>query len=136
MLDEDNVLVQSYRMVRDTYCQHGIQDFKLRLIRNRSSDGRQYNLPSCSEVAALLIQPSTHVETHRDIIIEHKASGLQRITELHSSFMALQYPLLFPYGENGFRLGISHHNPENGKKLQTRNSYNEGVLCFSLTTKS
>lgn len=26
--------------------------------------------------------------------------------------MALQYPLLFPYGEDGYRIGISHRNPE------------------------
>ncbi|XP_073225646.1 uncharacterized protein [Cicer arietinum] len=28
--------------------------------------------------------------------------------------MALQYPLLFPYGEDGYRIGISHRNPETG----------------------
>ncbi|KAL4609927.1 hypothetical protein ACB092_08G015800 [Castanea dentata] len=32
--------------------------------------------------------------------------GLHRINELPPSYMALQYPLLFPYGEDGFRLGI------------------------------
>ena len=38
--------------------------------------------------------------------MELKEGGLHRINELHPSYMALQYPLLFPYGEDGFRLGI------------------------------
>ena len=38
----------------------------------------------------------------RDIIIETKGSGLKRINVNHPSYMALQYPLLFPYGEDGF----------------------------------
>ena len=38
--------------------------------------------------------------------MELKEGGLHRINELHSSYMALQYPLLFPYDEDGFRIGI------------------------------
>lgn len=121
MLDEHNVLVQSFRMARDKYRNHGVQELKLRLIGNRLTEGRQYNLPSCSEVAALLVEQHSNEESHRDIIVEHKTTGLQRITELHPSFMALQYPLLFPYGEDGYRMGISHRNPETGRcyKQQT-----------------
>jgi len=37
----------------------------------------------------------------RDIIVETQHGQLQRIHELHSSCLALQYPLLFPYGEDG-----------------------------------
>lgn len=118
MLDEHNVLVQSFRMVRDKYREEGVHDLKLRLIANRFTDGRQYNLPSCSEVAALLVEQSSRGESHRDIIVQHKMAGLQRITELHPSFMALQYPLLFPYGEDGYRMGISHCNPETGKRYK------------------
>lgn len=29
-----------------------------------------------------------------------------RINEIHASYLALQYPLLFTYGEDGFKLGI------------------------------
>ena len=42
--------------------------------------------------------------------MELKGGGLHRINELHPSYMALQYPLLFPYGEDGFRLGILCRN--------------------------
>nr|XP_027186631.1 uncharacterized protein LOC105851205 isoform X3 [Cicer arietinum] len=114
MLDNHNVLVKSFRMVRDKYDHHDVGELKLRLLSNRLTDGRQNNLPCCSEVAALLVDESSNEESHRVIIVEHKTIGLQRIKELHPSFMALQYPLLFPYGEDGYRIGISHRNPETG----------------------
>ncbi|XP_072064478.1 uncharacterized protein [Arachis hypogaea] len=116
MFDEHNVLVQSFRMARDKHQEDGIRDFKLRLISKKVTDGRQYNLPSSSEVATLLVDQYTNEEEcHRDIVIEHKKTGLQRITEIHPSFMALQYPLLFSYGEDGFRTGISHFNRRIGR---------------------
>jgi len=40
----------------------------------------------------------------RDIIIKNRSSGLHSISELHLAYLPLQYPLLFPYGEDGFWL--------------------------------
>ncbi|XP_024009422.1 uncharacterized protein LOC112084504 [Eutrema salsugineum] len=42
----------------------------------------------------------------RDIVIESMSGRWKRISELHPAYLPLQYPLLFPYGEDGFRLGI------------------------------
>jgi hypothetical protein len=42
----------------------------------------------------------------RDIIVEFKDMGLQRISDIHPRLMSLQYPLLFPFGEDGFPLQI------------------------------
>lgn len=39
-----------------------------------------------------------------------KKLGPQRISDLHPSLMAMQYPLLFPHGEDGYRLRILHRN--------------------------
>ncbi|KAL6503111.1 hypothetical protein OROHE_023740 [Orobanche hederae] len=44
----------------------------------------------------------------RDVIIETRTGLLKRISELHPSYLSLQYPLLFPYGEDGYRVGIQH----------------------------
>ena len=44
----------------------------------------------------------------RDVIIEHNHDGLQLISDLHRSFMTLQYPLLFLYGEACFHLTIPY----------------------------
>ncbi|XP_074318232.1 uncharacterized protein LOC141655028 [Silene latifolia] len=77
-------------------------------VIRRSSDGRTYNLPTVSEVAALIegdIGP--HMEK-RDIIVRRSCGGLQRISELHPLYTLLQYPLLIPSGEDGYRPGILH----------------------------
>ena len=59
----------------------------------------------------------------RDIIVSTKQKGLQRISIFHPAYMPLQYPLLFPYGERGFQLGITYHSDKkekgNGKKMNT-----------------
>ncbi|CAN6546421.1 unnamed protein product [Malus baccata var. baccata] len=54
--------------------------------------------------------------TERDIVVEHRTDGLQRITKLHPKYMALQYPLLFPYGEDGYRKGLPWNPNFRGKK--------------------
>ncbi|KAK9050845.1 hypothetical protein SSX86_030188 [Deinandra increscens subsp. villosa] len=110
MLDQHNSLVRAFRMAKDRFAESSMQPVTLRLIGTRSKDGRQYNLPTVNEVAALI--PGSSVPTHsRDVLIEERGTGVvKRISELHPSFMALQYPLLFPYGEDGFHLNIPLSN--------------------------
>ncbi|CAN6697011.1 unnamed protein product [Malus baccata var. baccata] len=57
--------------------------------------------------------------TERDIIVENRTHGLQRITKLHPKYMALQYPLLFPYGEDGYKKGLPWNPDYKGKKPKT-----------------
>ncbi|XP_052622519.1 uncharacterized protein LOC128127849 [Lactuca sativa] len=107
MLDSNNVLVRSYRMVRDTFKKNPEVDMKLRLIERREQDGT-YNLPTASEVAALIIGDISDSIEKRDIIVQTKNGCLQRISELHPSYLPLQYPLLFPYGDDGYSVDILH----------------------------
>uniref|UniRef100_A0A2N9IMI8 ATP-dependent DNA helicase n=1 Tax=Fagus sylvatica TaxID=28930 RepID=A0A2N9IMI8_FAGSY len=118
MLDENNILVQSFRMARDRFQGSQVRDFKLRLIGTRSTDGREHNLPSASEIAAIIIGDFDPESGYRDIIVESKEGHLKRINELHPSFMPMQYPLLFPYGEDGFRLGILYREIDGRKKTK------------------
>ncbi|KAD4385890.1 hypothetical protein E3N88_26059 [Mikania micrantha] len=55
MLDSNNELVKCYRMVRHSFKENEHLDLKLRLIAKRQKNGRTYNLPTASEVAALTI---------------------------------------------------------------------------------
>ncbi|KAJ9541777.1 hypothetical protein OSB04_028283 [Centaurea solstitialis] len=108
MLDSQNVLVKSYRMARDCFQSNPNVELKLRLIGKRQKDGKTYNLPSASEVAALIVGDIGNTTEKRDIIVEHQTGRLQQISELHPSYLPLQYPLLFPYGEDGYRVDIPH----------------------------
>ncbi|CAH1414995.1 unnamed protein product [Lactuca virosa] len=108
MLDSNNALVKSYRMVRDTLHENPFVNLKLKLIGKREQDGRTYNLPTSSEVAALVVGDFCDSIEKRDIAVQTSSGLLQRISELHPSYLALQYPLLFPYGDDGYRVDILH----------------------------
>jgi hypothetical protein len=100
MLDQHNVHAKVFRMAQDKLKEGNTQDLKLRLIHDRKTDGRIYNLPTVSEVAELIVGDVDHGET-RDIIIEEHSGKLERIDEFHSAYLAYQYPLIFPYGDDG-----------------------------------
>lgn len=89
MLDESNLLVKNFRMARDHFSGGNTHHLRLRLIGSRSTDGRVQNLPTCSKIAAIVIGDIGLDNTHRDIIVDYKEGGLQRINELHLSYMAL-----------------------------------------------
>ena len=53
-----------------------------------------------------------------DIIVEHRSQGLKRVSVEHPSLMALQYPLMFLYDEDGYQPHISYATESPwGKKL-------------------
>ncbi|KAI9178604.1 hypothetical protein LWI28_028422 [Acer negundo] len=104
-------------MARDHFKASEFILIRLRLMRSRSNDSNVYNLPTRSEVATLIVGDLDD-NVMRDIIVEHKSDGLQRISELHPSFMAMQYPLLFPYGEDSFQLGIKYITNDGKRKTK------------------
>ncbi|XP_020265198.1 uncharacterized protein LOC109840825 [Asparagus officinalis] len=106
MLDQCNVLVQSFRMVRDRVKENELLTVQLIIKSLRSGDGRMQNMPTVSEIAGLIVGDIDETIAVRDIVVYDCKLGLSRISDLHPSFMAMQYPLLFPYGEDGFRLGV------------------------------
>lgn len=109
MLDEHNTHAKSFRMARDRLQGVNVQNMKLKLISERSTDGRIYNQPSVSEVAALIVG-DVDTATPRDIIMEYRSGNLKRINELHTSYLGYQYPLLFPFGEDGYRQDVLHRD--------------------------
>nr|GEZ96520.1 AT hook motif-containing protein, putative [Tanacetum cinerariifolium] len=88
-------------MASDWYHSHTSVNVELRLLSERTSS-RQYNSPTIAEDAALITNDFGDGEPTRDIVVNKKDSGPKKILELHPSYMALQYPLLFLYGEDGF----------------------------------
>jgi len=115
MLDAHNVHTKSFRMAKDRYKDQPYQDLKLRLISDRAKDGRIYNIPKVSEVAALIVG-DVDTTSPRDIILENRSGKLQRINELHPSYLGYQYPLLFPYGEDGYREDVAHRDHAHKKR--------------------
>ncbi|KAL6552617.1 hypothetical protein OROHE_007981 [Orobanche hederae] len=119
MLDDNNSLVKSFRMVRERFQSDSDIRLRLKLIGEREFDGRIYNLPTVGEVAALIVGDFDESFNQRDVIIETRTSLLKRISELHPSYLSLQYPLLFPYGEDGYRVGIQHSDASSDPRTKT-----------------
>ena len=99
MLDHHNHYAQKFRMARDKLQSAALPDLKIKLISQRQTDGRLYNLPTTTEVATLIVGDE-HAADKRDIIIEKQSVPLKRIHELHPAYLPLQYPLLYPKGED------------------------------------
>jgi len=55
MLDEHNVHAKSFRMATDRYREQQFDKLNLRLIVDRTKDGRIYNIPNVSKVATLIV---------------------------------------------------------------------------------
>jgi hypothetical protein len=130
-------------MVRERLNQGNVNNLKLRLISQRYTDGRIYNQPTVSEVAALIVG-DVDTASKRDIVIETQYGKLQRIDEFHASYLAYQYPLIFPYGEDGYRRDVPHRDEGNSKsrkrnwlsirewfafRIQSRTKEAQTLLC-------
>lgn len=71
----------------------------------------RFNTPTIDEVAIIIVGEGFQP---RDIVL-HRCSGeLQRVSETHRCYDALQYPLLFWDGQDGYHLNIKMINPSNG----------------------
>lgn len=114
MLDSVNEYAKTYRFIRDKFKEGDQPTIRLRILRKRSSDGRRYNLPTSSEVAALIVGDFDASDCDRDVIVEERSGLLQRISVFEPAYFPLQYPLLFPRGEDGYRKDIEY-NPTDGK---------------------
>ncbi|KAL5137857.1 Replication protein A DNA-binding subunit B [Glycine soja] len=118
MLDEHNSHAKSFRMASDRLANDEANNIKLQLIVARGKDGHVYNMPNVPEIAALIVG-NFHLGSKRDIIVETQNGELQRIHELHPSYLPLQYPLLLPYGEDGYRADILHRYTSSNKKRKS-----------------
>ncbi|XP_031091157.1 uncharacterized protein LOC115996159 [Ipomoea triloba] len=106
VLDHYNVLVKSFRMAKSFIDSNPQAEIKMGLIGRRNTDARTYSLPTASEVAALIVGDLDPTMGERDILVETRTGVLKRISELNPAYLPLQYPILFPYGEDGFREDI------------------------------
>jgi len=118
MLDSCNEYVKTYRTIRDKYQDGESNQIRLRILGKRNSDGRRYNLPTSSEVAALIVGDFDSADCERDVIVEERSGLLKRISILEPSYFPLQYPLLLPRGEDGYRTDIEYDETDTKSKIQ------------------
>ena len=95
-------------------------DHKIIIRADRTPVGehqRCINSPATDEVAVLIAAPEG--ASRRDIVLEWQDAaegrgGIKRIHELNPAYDPLQYPILFPYGEDGYTTDLPRNDPETG----------------------
>ncbi|WVZ80033.1 LOW QUALITY PROTEIN: hypothetical protein U9M48_027548, partial [Paspalum notatum var. saurae] len=122
MLDQYNPLVKTFRHARDLLKEHNGIDVSIRIIGADKGDLVQYEMPHTEKLAMLIVGELNLEKYKRDIIVSNKNKELQRISIFHPAYIALQYPLLFPYGERGFQLGINYHMTQNTNRKKRKRS--------------
>ncbi|CAN1293758.1 hypothetical protein LINPERPRIM_LOCUS22168 [Linum perenne] len=110
MFDENNVLVKVFRYARDRLNANDLHNVKIKLLAKRISDGREYDLPAVDELAILVVDETGGVTHQPDVMVQHLSNEMERVSFYHPSLMALQYPILFPYGEDGWHPTIMLRN--------------------------
>ena len=118
MVDAHNELVKAFRMSRDRFEATNFVPVSIRLIGTWKKDPAVYNLSTASEVVVLIVGDMWDTSLTRDVVVERKSTGLQRINKLHPAFMAMQYALLFPYGEDDLQIGIKYCYNEGRRQTQ------------------
>lgn len=87
MLDENNVLVKSFRMAKDKMHDEVGSKVKLKLIGRKSGDAITYNLTLVSEVVALVVGDFDESLSERDKVVETQAGVLKHINELNLTYL-------------------------------------------------
>ena len=112
LLHEHNELVRLFKIALDTMY---TDDHKIVIRADKRPAGghaRQFNAPTINEVAVVIV--GENVDS-RDIILKRRNGGqLQRVSETHRSYDALQYPLMLYRGEDGYHLNIKMVDPITG----------------------
>ena len=101
MLHAVNPYVHVFRQIVNVLRENSVANLKFVIIRAHNE--RQYATPTASEIAVLMVGDGQEIEpSNRDIVLYKHNGILQRISQLHPSYIPLHYVLLFPYGDPGW----------------------------------
>lgn len=123
LLHERNELVRLFKTAIDRM---PADDYSIVIRADKRPPGqheRQFNAPTIDEVAIVIVGEQFE---RRDIIIQRRNAELQRVAETHRSYDALQYPLIYWQGEDGYHFTIKQVNPTTGER---------NMMTTAITTK-
>jgi len=124
LFHQHNYLVKLFKVALD---QMPSDNYKVIIRADKTLSGeheRRFNAPTINEVAVVMV--GTEFD-RRDIIIQRRNTNLQRVSETHRSYDALQYPILFWQGEDGYHFNVMQINSVTGaaktKKVSSMDYY-------------
>jgi hypothetical protein len=124
MFDSQNPLVQLFWTARDRLLNETDDHCSVEIFSSPKQHGNVYSAPIASEVVGLVIDDLGLSDEGRDLVVQDHASNLQRIKETHCKFMSMQYPILFPYGEDGFHEKLQYRPCRRSAAIKRKNIRN------------
>ncbi|XP_041448583.1 uncharacterized protein LOC111068967 isoform X2 [Drosophila obscura] len=133
MFHEHNELVQVFKTSLDRMPS---DDHKIVIRADKTPVGehaRRLNAQTVDEVAIFIVGEQFN---NRDIVLHRRNEQLERVSETHRCYDALQYPILLWSGQDGYSFNIKMINPVNGregtKKVSAMNYYAYILRCRAL----
>lgn len=99
MLHEQNRLINTFKTALERLPG---EEYKLVMHPDRTPSGeheRRYNTPLINEVAAMVLGEQFAT---RDIVVHTRNDILARVPDTHKFYDALQYPIMFSKGQEGY----------------------------------
>ncbi|XP_023770105.1 uncharacterized protein LOC111918701 [Lactuca sativa] len=120
-LGANNEYVRTFKTSKIMADECNLDLYAVRLFNNVPD--RTYGLPSPGSLGCIVTRDDATCTTYDIVVFSHSGQP-KRISKLHPSYMPLQYPLLFPYGEEGWspRLKMGNRRGATAKNL-TVNMY-------------
>lgn len=97
-----NPYAQVFKNAREILLESETRTVQIRTLGNRDRDPHRYNFPTTSEIAVIVDGDGEIGAKKRDIILHRRDGRLQRVSELHTGYFAMRYPIVFPYGSQGW----------------------------------
>ena len=110
MLQLDNPYIKAFLSAKERLAFNSNVSLCLKTLDTKHLDRCRYNRPIVSEIAVIIPRTREEQIDQRYIILQGRNGRLQRISELHSTYCALRYPLLFPNDQQGWHLNMTSNN--------------------------
>ncbi|UYV73054.1 hypothetical protein LAZ67_10001682 [Cordylochernes scorpioides] len=117
MLHQHNLLVQQFKTALENLPSDA---YRVVVNADRTPPGqhpRRYNAPTANEVAVVL---AGNQFGSRDIVLHQRDNLLQHVSDTHRFYDALQYPLIFWIGQEGYSFHIPQIDPNTRQPLSSK----------------
>uniref|UniRef100_UPI0035901195 uncharacterized protein n=1 Tax=Myxine glutinosa TaxID=7769 RepID=UPI0035901195 len=129
---DNNHLIRQLKTAHDVLAEGSNNEERQIIIREdkrpHGEHARRYNAQSAPEVAILMDNEPTNP---RDIVLRLRDGELKRISELHASYDSLQYPIIFPYGTDGYSVYLQARTAagqDGGRKVSQLQYYSYHLM--------
>ncbi|EGG10693.1 uncharacterized protein MELLADRAFT_60339 [Melampsora larici-populina 98AG31] len=131
-----NPYAKVFRNASDILATQKSMTIVLKSLSSSRRDAKTYNKPNPDDIAALVEEGSFLDAKPRHIKVSRKDGKLLYMTDLHTPYLSLRYPLLLPYGsqqwDDNYRSPTMGTNPGSELAYRSRKEFSIANLCDDL----